>query len=360
MKRYIIISCGGTGGHIYPALATAEALQKMDSNLEIIFVGAEGKMETQIIPRYGYTLIALPIRGFQRRQIKANLKLPIQIVVSLFKSLKILNRYKPIAVVGTGGYASLPVLWLAQWLGLKTFIQEQNSFAGWANRILARRASAICVAYPKMNDFFPSRKTFYLGNPVRQVLDLNTVEIDEARSYFDLQESKPCLLVLGGSLGAKSINEALLEIAPSLLSDIQIIWQTGRGYYEQLNNSLESNPNLSLQPFIDRMDYAYKLADVVVARGGALTISELALMSKACILVPSPNVTDDHQRKNILALSSQKAAYLVEDDKLKSTLKPLILKILNDKEEQKTLTINIKKFAKSEAAMDFAKLILTT
>lgn len=360
MKQYVIISGGGTGGHIYPALATAEALQKLDSELEIIFVGAEGKMETQIIPHYGYPLITLPIRGFQRRKLKANLKLPLQIMASLFKALKILNRYKPVAVVGTGGYVSLPIVWLGQWLGLKTFIQEQNSFPGWTNRILGRRASGICVAYPKMSKFFPPQKTFYLGNPIRKVLDLERIEASEARNYFGLTDaSKPCLLVLGGSLGAKSINENLLEITPNLLKmNIQIIWQTGKGYYERINQNITSNQNLCLKPFIDRMDYAYKLADLVVARGGALTISELALMSKPAILVPSPNVTDDHQRKNISALVTQKAAYLIEDAKLKTDLKPLILKLLNDENQRESLSANIKTFAKPTAASDFARLIL--
>ena len=359
MKRHIIISGGGTGGHIYPALATAEALQKLDSNLDIIFVGAEGKMETQIIPRFNYPLITLPIRGFQRRKLKANLKLPLQIITSLFRAFKILNRYKPLAVVGTGGYVSLPILWLAQWLGIKTFIQEQNSFPGWTNRILGRRASGICVAYPKMDAFFPPKKIYFWGNPVREVLDLEGVKISEAQNYFGFTESKPCLLVLGGSLGAKSINDALLEIVLNLLSaGIQVIWQTGKGYYDRLKASLDSNSNLCLLPFMDRMAYAYKLADVVVARGGALTISELALAGKPSILIPSPNVTDDHQRKNIAALATQKAAYLIEDDKLKTDLKPLILKILNTKNEQESLRKNIKTFAKPTAATDFARLIL--
>ena len=359
MKKQLIISGGGTGGHIYPALALAEAIERIDKNVDILFVGAEGKMETQIVPRYGYPIKTLPIRGFQRGKIKANLGLPLRIISSLIRAFKIVNYYKPAAVIGTGGYASLPLLWLAQWLGIKTFIQEQNSFPGWANRLLARRAYAVCVAYPDMEKFFPAQKICYFGNPLRPTLDLTKIDKSTARAHFGWHESKPCLLVMGGSLGAKSINEAILQDLKYFLdSGFQVLWQTGKNYYRSICNSVENHPDLFICPFIDQIAYAYKLAGLVVARGGALTISELAAAAKACILVPSPNVTDDHQHKNILTLSQQKAAYLIDDHNLKKDLKVLVLKLLNDENEQKVLSDNIKTFAKPKAALDFAHLIL--
>ena len=358
MKK-IIISGGGTGGHIYPALALADALKAKDKSYELLFVGAEGKMELEIVPKYGYKIIALPIRGFNRGQTLSNLTLPFRIISSILKAIIILQKEKPNAVIGTGGYASLPLLWIAQWLGIKTFIQEQNSYPGWTNRLLSSKADKIGVAYPNMDKYFPSHKLVFLGNPVRSHINLENSSKQEALDYFGIKENKKrCLLIMGGSLGAKSINTVFEKHIQKLLDQgISILWQTGKLYHKRILKNIPTHPDLKIKDYIDNMAYAYKVADLVISRAGALSISELALARKACILIPSPNVAEDHQTKNSMALKEKNAALMLPDHILDSKLIPSILDLFQKPDKLKELSVNIKFFAKPNAANDFANLI---
>ncbi|MBA4322933.1 MAG: undecaprenyldiphospho-muramoylpentapeptide beta-N-acetylglucosaminyltransferase, partial [Odoribacter sp.] len=299
--RRVIISGGGTGGHIFPAISIANALRKIDPEINILFAGAEGRMEMEQIPAAGYDIVGLPVAGFNRQNPFKNISVLIKLVKSLNLALRIVRDYKPDVVVGVGGYASGPLLRQAGKLGIPLLIQEQNSYAGITNKLLAKRASVICVAYDGMEKYFPSEKIIKTGNPVRQNFD-NLKELrKEAFSFFNLSENRPVVLVLGGSLGAGSINSGLSENIKSIIdSGCQWIWQTGKYYFEDVDAlvSVSSAKNIAVHGFINRMDFAFAAADVIITRAGAGTISELCLVGKPVILVPSPNVAEDHQTKN--------------------------------------------------------------
>jgi UDP-N-acetylglucosamine--N-acetylmuramyl-(pentapeptide) pyrophosphoryl-undecaprenol N-acetylglucosamine transferase len=359
--KRVIISGGGTGGHIFPAISIANALRRIDPETDILFVGAEGRMEMEKIPASGYRIIGLPVAGINRSLTLKNFKVLIRLLKSLALAKKIIKEFKPDVVVGVGGYASGPVLRQAGRMGIPTLIQEQNSYAGVTNKLLAKRASTICVAYDGMEKYFPAGKIIKTGNPVRQNFDsLKSIQ-DEAFSFFNLTRNIPVILVLGGSLGAGSINNGLSEEINKLrVSDCQWLWQTGKLYYENVNAlvSLSSGDNISVHGFINRMDYAYSAADIIISRAGAGTISELCLVGKPVILIPSPNVAEDHQTKNAMALSSRDAAILIPDDQAKTILVDEAIKLVLDKNKRAVLSMNISKMADRDADKRIAEEVL--
>ncbi len=358
----IIISGGGTGGHVYPALAIADYIKNHYPGTEIHFIGAKGRMEMEKVPQYGYKIDGLWISGFQRKNLFKNLLLPFKIISSFLKVNSIISEFKPDAVVGVGGYASGPLLYVAARRKIPSLIQEQNSYPGVTNKVLASRANKICVAYPDMEKYFSKEKIVYTGNPVRDFSNVNSIPPVEAFSYFGLEPGKPTLLIIGGSLGARTINNSILKNIDSIIGeDIQLIWQTGKFYYEEIKNQLEGklNKNIWIQPFIERMDYAYSTADVVVSRAGAISISELSLAGKATVLVPSPNVAEDHQTKNAMVLIEKEAALLVKDIEAGGNLIPVSMKLLRDKSLQEKLARNIKTLAKPEATHDIVNELIT-
>jgi UDP-N-acetylglucosamine--N-acetylmuramyl-(pentapeptide) pyrophosphoryl-undecaprenol N-acetylglucosamine transferase len=353
----VIISGGGTGGHIFPAISIANALRKMDPEMQILFVGAEGRMEMEKVPAAGYDIVGLPVAGFNRKLLHKN----IPVIVKLFRSLrlakKILEDFKPDVVVGVGGYASGPVLKQAGRMGIPTLIQEQNSYAGVTNKLLAQKASAICVAYDGMEKYFPAEKIIKTGNPVRQNFENISELSDEAYGHFGLTRGMPVILVLGGSLGAGSINGALSEnIGMMKSSGTQWIWQTGKNYFEDVNAlvSVSAAPGIRVHAFINRMDLAFAAADVIISRAGAGTISELCLVGKPVILVPSPNVAEDHQTRNALALSGKGAAVLLPDGDVNGKLVEEALALVNDQTGRKILSENIIKLAEKDADVRIA------
>lgn len=358
----VIISGGGTGGHIFPAISIANALKEAAPDTEILFVGAQGKMEMEKVPAAGYKIVGLPVAGFHRqlnlRNVARNLLFPFRLIGSLMKAGSIIADFKPDVCVGVGGYASGPVLYRGAGKGVKCLIQEQNSFPGVTNKILAKRAEKICVAYPGMDRFFPKEKIVITGNPVRQNL-LSTVDKAAAAADFGLDPAKKTILVIGGSLGARSINNGILASLDQIADGVQLLWQTGKFYYERINQQLTEhpNPNVKAMAFIKEMDKAYALADVVVSRAGASSISELALLGKASILVPSPNVSEDHQTKNARALETEGAAVMVPDADT-TTLIAAAQSILTDDAKRTSLSQNIKRFARPDAATDIAKEVM--
>jgi UDP-N-acetylglucosamine--N-acetylmuramyl-(pentapeptide) pyrophosphoryl-undecaprenol N-acetylglucosamine transferase len=359
--KRIIISGGGTGGHIFPAISIANALMKIDAETEILFVGAEGRMEMEKIPAAGYRIIGLPVAGLYRSLTFKNFSVLIKLLKSLRKAKKVIKEFGPDVVVGVGGYASGPVLRQAGRMGIPTLIQEQNSYAGVTNKLLAKRASTICVAYDGMEKYFPSGKIIKTGNPVRQNFDNLNGLLDEALSYFKLKKEFPVILVLGGSLGAGSINNSLSENINVLRdSDCQWLWQTGKYYFENVKAlvSLSFSGNISVHGFINRMDYAYAAADIIISRSGAGTISELCLVGKPVILIPSPNVAEDHQTRNAEALSSRNAALLIEDNRASKTLVDEAIKLISDKSRRDMLSENILKMADRDADVRIAREVL--
>jgi UDP-N-acetylglucosamine--N-acetylmuramyl-(pentapeptide) pyrophosphoryl-undecaprenol N-acetylglucosamine transferase len=360
-KNRIIISGGGTGGHIFPALSIANALKALNPELDILFVGALGRMEMEKVPAAGYRIVGLPIMGFQRKVTLRNLVVIYKLAISLIKAYRLLKSFKPSVVVGVGGYASGPTLRTANLLGIPTLIQEQNSYAGVTNKLLAQKAQKICVAYSGMEKYFPKDKIILTGNPVRQDL-LNTAgKLDEGLSYFNLQKGKPTLLILGGSLGAKTINLSILDQIEKLHhSNIQVVWQTGAIYYDKIKNDTEplNYANIHVHAFISRMDLAYAVADLVISRAGAGTISELCIVSKPVILVPSPNVAEDHQTKNALALIEKEAALMVTDIKAREDLVKTAITTLEDADLLKKLTENIGKMALLDSAKKIAEEVM--
>jgi len=359
--KRVIISGGGTGGHIFPAISIANALRKIDPGIEILFVGAEGRMEMEKIPAAGYKIIGLPVIGLQRSLTLKNIKVLIKLIKSLGIAKKVIKEFNPDVVVGVGGYASGPVLRQAGRLGIPTLIQEQNSYAGVTNKLLAKKASVICVAYDGMGKYFPSEKIIKTGNPVRQNFDnLKNIE-NEALEFFNLKKDYPVILVLGGSLGAGSINNSLSENINKVgESDCQWLWQTGKHYFENVKAlvSVSFSENISVHGFINRMDYAYAAADVIVSRAGAGTISELCLVGKPVILVPSPNVAEDHQTRNARALSEKEAAVLIADEQAIKTLVNEAIKLVSDKSRRDLLSGNILKMADRDADIRIAKEVL--
>lgn len=358
----VIVSGGGTGGHIFPAISIAGALREIDPTIEILFVGAEGKMEMEKVPAAGYQIVGLPVAGFHRqlnfRNVCRNLLFPFKLLRSLYKAGKVLSDFKPDVCVGVGGYASGPLLYRAAKKGIPCLIQEQNSFPGVTNRMLADKAIKICVAYPNMERFFPKEKLVLTGNPVRQNLTV-AVTRETAAAEFGLDPGRQVILVIGGSLGARSINEGILASLNDLPSTAQLLWQTGGMYYEELSERYAKTPHegVKMLDFVKRMDLAYALADVVISRAGAGSISELALLGKAAVLVPSPNVSEDHQTKNARALATQRAAVMVPDDQANTLIKEAA-QLLDDDHFRQELQDNIVSFARPNAASDIAHELL--
>lgn len=358
MAVKLIISGGGTGGHIFPAIAIANAIRALKPDADILFVGAEGKMEMEKVPAAGYRIIGLPVAGFQRKLTFKNVTFFFKLIASLLKARKVINQFKPDAVVGVGGYASGPVLRQATNSGIPCLIQEQNSFPGVTNRILSGKVSKICVAYSGMERFFPASKIVFTGNPVRQDL-LNPVDREEAARFFGLDASKPVILVIGGSLGARSINNGIAASLGALKPDVQLVWQTGKLYHVEMLEKAKGMalPNLRVFDFIQRMDLAFGLADVVISRAGASSISELAVLGKAAIFVPSPNVSEDHQTKNAQAMVSEDAALMVPDAQA-DTLIGVAQDLLCDGVKTNKLAQRIRDFARPDAARNIALEVL--
>ncbi len=360
-KLKVILSGGGTGGHIFPAVAIANELKKMVPDIDILFVGALGKMEMEKVPNAGYKIIGVPIAGLQRKLTLSNLKLPFLIIRSLLKTRKIIKDFQPDVVVGTGGYASGPLLRAATANRIPVLLQEQNSYAGITNKLLSKKAGRICVAYEGMEKFFPKDKILLTGNPVRQDLKDVRTKREEAVSFFKLEPDKKTILVIGGSLGARTINESMGAGLDKLIEKkIQLIWQTGKGYYTTAVKQTENygNKNMYALDFISRMDLAYAVADIVISRAGASSVSELCNIGMPCILVPSPNVAEDHQTKNAMALVNKDAAILVKDNEAHEGLIRAALELISDKSKQVTLSNNISKMAFHDSANVIATEVL--
>jgi len=357
----IIISGGGTGGHIFPAIAIANALKKLDPATEILFVGAFGRMEMEKVPAAGYEIIGLDIQGIQRGSIMKNLQLPIKLVKSVFKALKIIKDFKPNAVVGVGGYASGPLLYAASIKGIPYLIQEQNSYAGITNKWLGKKATKICVAYDGMDKFFPAKNIIKTGNPIRKESVAIAGKRVEALESLKLSADKKTILVTGGSLGARTLNNSIMAGLDKIIAaDVQVLWQTGKFYYKSIIEKLgeDYNPNIRIMEFVNRMDLAYAGADVIISRAGAGTIAELCVIKKPVILVPSPNVAEDHQTKNALALVHDNAAIFIADKDAETTLVYKAIQLLNDTDEKKTLSNNIGKLALPDADEVIAKEVM--
>jgi UDP-N-acetylglucosamine--N-acetylmuramyl-(pentapeptide) pyrophosphoryl-undecaprenol N-acetylglucosamine transferase len=346
----IIISGGGTGGHIFPAVAIANELRRRRPDAEILFVGANGRMEMTRVPEAGYAIVGLDISGLQRRITPQNLMFPIRVMRAVRKAGKLIDKFRPDVVVGVGGYASAPVLLAATSRGIPSLIQEQNSYAGLVNKLLARRVSRICVAYDGMSRFFPPEKLVLTGNPVRT--EIATGSRPEALTFFGLDARKPVLLVVGGSLGARTLNEATAAALPRLqAAGVQLLWQTGKLYYPTARQQAApfAAAGLHALEFVQRMDLAYAVADVVISRAGALSVSELCLTGKPSILVPSPNVAEDHQTKNAMSLVKRDAALLVSDAEAPQRLYDEALGLLQNQPRQQQLTANVRQLARPAA-----------
>jgi UDP-N-acetylglucosamine--N-acetylmuramyl-(pentapeptide) pyrophosphoryl-undecaprenol N-acetylglucosamine transferase len=360
-KLKVIVSGGGTGGHIFPAISIANELKDRFPEADILFVGALGKMEMERVPASGYRIVGLPVIGFPR---KISFKM-ITFFLKLYKSMRLANRvisdFKPDVAIGVGGFASGPVLKAAVRKGVPAVLQEQNSYAGVTNKLLAAKVNKICVAYPKMERYFPAEKIVLTGNPVRKNLVEAVVSKEEGLVHFNLQPDKPVVLIVGGSLGARTLNESVMTNLELIRkTEVQIIWQTGSYYYQEMVKRLGTNGPVHLHPmeFVSRMDLAYAAADVVISRAGAGTISELCLLGKPSVLVPSPNVAEDHQTKNALALVNNQAALLINDADSGDDLFVETFKLLNDKAQLKSLSENILKLGRLNAAKDIVDVIL--
>lgn len=348
-KIKVIISGGGTGGHIFPAISIADSIKRRFPEAEILFVGANNRMEMERVPKAGYNIIGLDIAGFDRKKIWKNFSVLWKAFNSMNRAKKIIKRFNPDVVIGVGGYASGPTLKKANSLGIPTLIQEQNSYAGVTNKLLAKEASKICVAYEGMEKFFPADKIVLTGNPCRKDLLTNNITREEAADFFKLDPSKKTILVLGGSLGSKTINNSIfLGLESFMDNDIQIIWQCGKFYLFDLKVETEHKVkagNVRIVDFISRMDLAYKLADLVISRAGAGSISELSLLGKPVILIPSPNVAEDHQTKNAMALVDKDAAIMLPDNEAEQKLPSVAIETILSKEKLDSLSANIQKMA---------------
>ena len=361
MKK-VIVSGGGTGGHIFPALSIANALKRLDKDIEILFVGAEGKMEMEKIPEAGYKIVGLPVRGLQRKLTLGNLKVLWNLWRSLRKAKRVVREFKPDVVVGVGGYASGPIGKVATNAGIPLVLQEQNSYAGVTNKLLAKKAARICVAYEGMERFFPKDKIIFTGNPVRKDL-LNAInERAEGTAFYGLDPNKKTVLITGGSLGAGSINKAMVRWLDRIATweNVQVIWQCGSYYHKELEVRLKDHlpDNVKFMPFLKRMDLAYACADLVVARAGAGTISELCLLGKAVVLVPSPNVAEDHQTKNAMALVNKQAAVMIKDSEVIEQLGEVMNRLLQNDQERNNLSEHILTLAMKDSDEVIAKEIL--
>ncbi len=355
----VIISGGGTGGHIFPAISIANAIKAKDSDAEILFIGAEGRMEMQRVPAAGFQIIGLPVRGLIRPLWSPkNISVLIDFVRSKSMVKKIIKDFNPDVTVGVGGYASAPTLNAAYSLRIPCLIQEQNSYAGVTNKSLAKKARKICVAYEGMERFFPKDRILLTGNPIRQSLSECSYDRREAASALGLDPDRPIILIIGGSLGAKTINQSILgDLDLIRESGIQILWQTGKYYFESIKQQLKSSPevpNLHAVDFISDMDKAYAAADLVISRAGASSISELCQLGKPCVLVPSPNVAEDHQTKNAMALVSRNAAIMVTDSESREKLIPVSVDLVKNWERLQSLSKNIKQLALFNSAEKIA------
>ena len=364
MKKniHILVSGGGTGGHIFPAVSIANALKEKMPDSEILFVGAEGRMEMERVPAAGYKIKGLPIQGFNRANKLANIKVLFRLFKSLLMARSIVKEFKPDVAVGVGGYASGAALWAASSLNVPSLIQEQNSYAGVTNKLLAKKVSKICVAYDNMERFFPADKIIKTGNPVRQNL---CAQVDKGLAYkeFGFDPNKKTIVVIGGSLGARTVNNSLLAGVRKLAAeqDVQVLWQTGKIYIDEMRaktSDLPADSGVVVTDFISRMDYAYAVADLVVSRAGASSISELCLLGKPVILVPSPNVAEDHQTKNALALSTKDAAILIHDKDAVAQLVDTALLTIRDEAKLKSLSENISKLAEKDSANRIADEVI--
>lgn len=359
MKKYkFILSGGGTGGHIYPAIAIANELKLRFTDAEILFVGAQDKMEMQKVPQAGYKIEGLWIAGLQRKLTLQNLMFPFKLLSSLWKSRKIIKKFQPDAVIGTGGFASGPLLQIANSLSIPTVIQEQNSYPGITNKLLSKKANSICVAYENLDRFFPKEKIVFTGNPVRQdLLDIDSKR-EEGLAYFKLDAAKKTLIVLGGSLGARRVNQLIeKELDFLLANDIQVIWQCGKLYFEEYQ-IYNKRINVQVVAFIDRMDLIYAVADFVISRAGASSVSELCLVGKPTIFIPSPNVAADHQTKNAKAIVDKKGAILLKENELEEKFETIFSDLISNQNLQKELSQNIKKLAKPNATKDIVEQII--
>ena len=356
MKRFII-SGGGTGGHIFPAIAIADELKRRLPDAEILFVGAKDRMEMQKVPQAGYPIEGLWISGLQRKLSWQNLLFPLKFISSLLKSRSIIKRFKPDAVIGTGGFASGAVVKVAGQMGIPTFIQEQNSYAGITNKMLAKNAHKICVAYDAMEQFFPKEKIVKTGNPIRDGL-LNIGEYrSEGLSYFHLDSERKTLLVLGGSLGARRINQLIEQQLPLFEQlGVQVLWQCGKLYYEEYKKY--NSEQVRVLAFIDRMELAYAAADVIISRAGASSVSELCVVGKPVIFIPSPNVAEDHQTKNARAIADKQAAILLRESELNEQFANTFSKLIANEAQQEALSAHIKALAQPNATKDIVNLIL--
>lgn len=356
----VVISGGGTGGHIFPAIAIADALKQVDASTDILFVGAKGKMEMEKVPMAGYAIEGLEIAGIQRKLTLKNILLPYKVVKSLIGARKIINRFKPDVAVGVGGYASGPLLKMCSWMKIPYVIQEQNSYAGVTNKLLGKNAAKIFVAYKGMDKFFNADKIVWTGNPIRSQFSNQNISTAEARAKLGIDTNKKTTLVFGGSLGARTLNDAIASSGTLIkeMDNHQIIWQVGKLYYEEYKNSeVAKMTNVKIMPFIEDMATAYKAADVIVCRAGALTISEIALLGKPSILVPSPNVAEDHQTHNAMALVNEDAALMVKDTEVKTKLIPALSELIHDEAKQKKLSSNLLKLGKPHAAKEIAQYL---
>jgi UDP-N-acetylglucosamine--N-acetylmuramyl-(pentapeptide) pyrophosphoryl-undecaprenol N-acetylglucosamine transferase len=358
MKQYkFILSGGGTGGHIYPAIAIANELKLRFPNAEFLFVGAQDKMEMQKVPQAGYPIKGLWIAGLQRKITLQNMLFPVKLLDSLWKSRKIIKQFKPDVVIGTGGFASGPLLQMANLMHIPTVIQEQNSFPGITNKLLSKKADAICVAYENLERFFPAAKMILTGNPVRQdLIDIDSKRA-EAIAHLGLDLNKKTVLVLGGSLGARRINQLIEKELPKFAAqNVQVIWQCGKLYFEDYKKY--NTANVQVLAFIERMDLVYAAADVIVSRAGASSVSELCIVGKPVIFIPSPNVAEDHQTKNAKAIVDKKGALLLKESELDTEFSLVFEALLKDKGKQMQLSENIKQLAMPDATKVIADEIV--
>jgi UDP-N-acetylglucosamine--N-acetylmuramyl-(pentapeptide) pyrophosphoryl-undecaprenol N-acetylglucosamine transferase len=359
MSKRIIIAGGGTGGHIFPAIAIANALKKKDDRIEILFIGAKGKMEMDKVPQAGYKIEGLDIAGFNRSSLIKNVSLPFKLVKSFFQVRSILKKFKPDAVIGVGGYSSFPVLRYAQTMGVPTFIHESNSFAGKSNMMLSRKARIVFTGTDGMEKFFPPQKIMVTGNPVRQAIARSAIMRQEGIRFFSLDESRKTVLVFGGSLGAKSINEAIDKGLDKLISEgLQVIWQTGKAYAPKAAERAVENRNVWVNEFISQMEYAYAAADIVVSRSGAMTVAELCVVKKPVLFVPYPFAAEDHQTVNAMALVEKGAAMIVKDSEVNEKLVMLITDLAGNQAKQELMKKNIASLAKTNADETIAEEIL--
>lgn len=360
-KYRIMISGGGTGGHIYPAIAIANEVKAMFPDTEFLFVGAKGKMEMEKVPEAGYKIVGLWISGLQRSISAGNLSFPFKLISSIWKSFRLIKEFKPHVVVGVGGYASAPLLYAACKVKVPALIQEQNGYAGLTNKWLAGKVDKICVAYENMHRFFPKEKIILTGNPVRTGIAEAAQKRLEGLSYFGFTSDKPVVFIMGGSLGARTINQSVVDRIEDMLHEgLQVLWQTGKFYYEDMREKVNhiDSPCLRVMDFIKDMDRAYGAADMVISRAGALSISELCLVGKPVIFVPSPNVAEDHQTKNAMALVDKQAALMVTDRDAPVRLIDEALKLMKDQEKRENLSENIRKMARPDAGKAIADEII--